>query len=57
MSNTPDKANIERLKKISQKISAIFKNCENGIDQALMDETWWNDKNQCNFKRLKLCKM
>lgn len=38
MSNTPDKANIERLKKISQKIGAIFKNCENGIDEALMDE-------------------
>ena len=38
MSNTPDKANIERLKKISQKIGAIFKNGENGIDEALMDE-------------------
>lgn len=33
-----EKANLERLKKISQKIEAIFKNCENGISEALKDE-------------------
>ncbi len=32
------KASVERLKKISQKIGAIFKNCENGISYALKDE-------------------
>ena len=33
-----EKTSVERLKKISQKIDAIFKNCQNGISQALRDE-------------------
>lgn len=33
-----EKANLERLKKISQKITSILKKCEIGTKQALADE-------------------
>ena len=33
-----EKASIERLKKISQKITSILAKCENGIARALQDE-------------------
>ena len=33
-----ERSSIERLKKISDKISSILKKCEGGVAQALADE-------------------